>query len=90
MGSNHRPTGYEPAALTPELHPRGYLSDYSVFYPFRLQYLVEYEAYVYSASAAVLPAQASVFYRQQRRHRGRSGRGAQLGVGIDRHDAAKL
>lgn len=25
MGLNHRPTGYEPAALTPELHPQGYL-----------------------------------------------------------------
>ena len=29
MGSNHRPTGYEPAALTPELHPRGYTVHYS-------------------------------------------------------------
>ena len=31
MGLNHRPTGYEPAALTTELHPRGYLAYYSLF-----------------------------------------------------------
>ena len=30
LGLNQRPTGYEPAALTAELRPRGYLIDYSV------------------------------------------------------------